>query len=309
MHGVVITAYRDFPQLASLLRALPDARVHVHLDRNAAFTQAQRRFLESLAHVVVASTYRVSWGGISHLRAIIDGVESLTQEPAIETIHILSGQDYPCRPLSTYSEIRDPHRAYFSLTAVTDQPELLRRFRTRFEFPDQDLRDPAVRAGDALSIDRQERSGNVRTTLGSMQRLYKGMVWGSLPADMARYCVKVARTDRAFMDDLVHSRIPEEFFFQTVLMNSPLAPRVSPNATTFMLWTPGRAVNSGPAVLNIGDLDQILASDKVFVRKVDSTDSAELVAALADRIGASPWSPPVERRFALWRFVAGRARR
>lgn len=286
MHGVVVTAYRDFPQLANVLAALEDAKVHLHVDQKAEFSTDQWEYLRRLPGVDVVSAHNVGWGAIAHLHAIIDGVESILRDDSVELVHVISGQDYLSRPLSEYENVRDPSLAYLSVTEVTDQPTLLHRFRTRFEFPGHDLRDPEVWAADQQSIAEHTAAGKLRETLGTMPKLFKGMIWCSLPADMARYCVEVARTDEAFMDDLHHTRIPEEFFFPTVLMNSPFSERVSRTSSHFMVWTKGRARNSGPAVLEEQDLNDILASGKVFLRKVTTEESSDLVAALAQRIGA-----------------------
>ncbi len=293
MHAALITAYKDFEQLAHLVSALSDARLHVHVDKKSLFTPDEFRWLASRRGVTVVQTYAVSWGGFSHVAAMIDGLAALSSDDRVETIHILSGQDFPIRPLAEYAETRDPRIAYVGYTKVTDQPYLLHRFQTTLEFPDQDYRDPAVRAADEASIKRRLASGEVRTGLGSYSPLYKGIIWSTLPRDMAAHVVHVAATDAAFMSDLRSTRIPEEFFLQTILMHGPFRDRVSGNNPHYVRWTPDGAGTSLPACLDEHDLETIIGSRKIFARKLESPRSAVLRQALSERLGL----PPVDLRW------------
>lgn len=65
----------------------------------------------------------------------------------------------------------------------------------------------------------------------------------------------------------------EETFYQTVLMNSPLARNVVNDNLRVILWP-------GPAVLNEKDYDNIRSRRALFARKMDGKISAKLMNML-----------------------------
>ena len=107
---------------------------------------------------------------------------------------------------------------------------------------------------------------------------YKGMVWLSLPRDAAQYAVS-SREGKKLLRRLRTTYIPEEFYFQNVFSGTAFEPRIVNRELHFSIWNePERGL---PAVLNMGDLEKMSASDCCFARKVD-VDS-ELGRALLER--------------------------
>lgn len=61
-------------------------------------------------------------------------------------------------------------------------------------------------------------------------------------------------------------------FFQTLFMNSPLAPTVSKHCLSYVDWRPPR-----PGILTMTDLPRLPATDHLLARKFDpKTDSQVL---------------------------------
>jgi hypothetical protein len=61
--------------------------------------------------------------------------------------------------------------------------------------------------------------------------------------------------------------VPDEIFFQTILMNSPHAENIINDDLRYLDW---KDRNSGsPAVLSKTDLSNLLVSQKLFARKFD----------------------------------------
>jgi hypothetical protein len=69
-----------------------------------------------------------------------------------------------------------------------------------------------------------------------------------------------------FMRFFRHAGIPDESFFQTILLNSPLAGSVVDDDLHYADWSEGR---SHPRTLGLADLDRVLASGELFARKFD----------------------------------------
>ncbi|MGN6555650.1 MAG: beta-1,6-N-acetylglucosaminyltransferase, partial [Verrucomicrobiota bacterium] len=91
------------------------------------------------------------------------------------------------------------------------------------------------------------------------------------------------------------AHIPDENFFQTLLMNSELEPSICPRTLTYVDWRP-----PFPGILTIEDLPRLHESDCLMARKFDSTVDAEIMnqldqdARLADRASAECSQPFAE---------------
>ena len=137
-------------------------------------------------------------------------------------------------------------------------------------------RDPSERTQNWVGrIDRWQDMLHIRRRLTLP---YKGMVWLSLPRDAAQYAVS-GRAGKKLLRRLRTTYIPEEFYFQNVFSGTAFEPRIVNRELHFSIWNePERGL---PAVLNMGDLEKMSASDCCFARKVD-VDS-ELGRALLER--------------------------
>jgi len=70
--------------------------------------------------------------------------------------------------------------------------------------------------------------------------------------------------------------IPDEIFFQTILMNSPIRDEIENDNLRYLDWSRQPA----PAVLQTSDLDAMTSSGKLFARKFDVTVCAAVLEAL-----------------------------
>ena len=66
----------------------------------------------------------------------------------------------------------------------------------------------------------QKKFHRTWTTIKPFHHVYKGVIWCSLPRDAASYALDFIRKKPSFLRNLSHVSIPEEFFFQTIFMNS-----------------------------------------------------------------------------------------
>lgn len=112
-----------------------------------------------------------------------------------------------------------------------------------------------------------------------INKLYKGMIWVSLQRDAMEYVNEYIKQNKKFMRDLKYTYIPEEFFFQTILMNSKFSKTIVKNNLRYIEWNARN--NIRPAILNESDYQRIVESDKIFMRKIGK-ESQELVKKIID---------------------------
>lgn len=284
MHAAAITAFKDPAMLATLVDALieRDFLVFVHIDRRSRFPAETIAAIEAKGGIV-ERRYRVVWGGYTHLLALVGLIRRAVADPRVTYVHTLSGQDYPIKSAAEIGRICDGRIFLCSEPLAETDAEIQHRFRSRkFLYPIERWRSiprPFARAVDwaqsALGIARR------RTRDFTATQIFKGLVWLSMPVEVARHTVE-SPVARRFLHDLRLSHLPEEFFFQTVIAHSPFADRIFGDELRYMDWDLRDGVR--PAVLDLRDLSALAASPALFARKFDSRKSAELI----DRLAAAP---------------------
>lgn len=277
-HVAVMTAYKDFAMLERSLRRLRlfDVDVYLHVDRKTRFTASEAAILEELCCKVL-TRYDIPWGGHEHLQAIVDLMRDavLSGEP-YGYVHTLSGQDMVVKPLEAFGDYWDG-TIYMKSIPRQEFPENVESRITHRNLLRglQAWRRPWQAADFALQK-IQELPGLGRSQLRSRTPLHKGEVWLSMPFDI---CRRIVESDEALalLHELRTTYIPEEFFFQTVIMNWQYAPRVSRRNLRYTDWHSGRG---RPAFLDDSDLRPILSSGDVFARKMSTDTSDALVTML-----------------------------
>jgi hypothetical protein len=83
------------------------------------------------------------------------------------------------------------------------------------------------------------------------------------------------------------SHISDEFFFQTMLINSPLKDTIVNNSLRYIRWSSGSYVPN-PIVLDKTYFDDMTTSDKLFARKFDLTKDAQVLDMLDAVIEQAP---------------------
>lgn len=280
-HVFLVTAYQDAPSLNRLVNQLLSyGQVLIHLDKNSSL---QVKDVETHEGVQVFKKYKVNWGSYHHLKAILFLLkEAKRLHP--DYVHVITGQDYPVvsaeafdaffaeregqnfldfEPVSDGSWLQERY-SYYWFTDCIQHPK-------SFDFRSHPVIKKFLKWQDRLGIKRQHIGGFVKN------EVYKGMAYVSLHRDAARYVVDYLSKHRAFERSLRTCLIPEEFCFQTILVNSPLRSSLVNDNLRYMDWQFRDGIS--PCVLNETDYEAIRTSGKLIMRKV-SAQSNQLIELL-----------------------------
>lgn len=206
------------------------------------------------------------------------------QDKEITYFHIISGQDFPVKNMKAFHAKFDGiDRIYMTCIGEEDFPDVVKdRLKYCVLSANLDSRKKLVRMINWMTKKVHNIFGRQRKSLGEFASIYKGMVWVSMPMNAAAYAVCYIREHPEFMADLEHTLIPEEFFFQTIFMNSEYRDRVVSDNLRYTDWS-SRNGNI-PAYLDESDYCRIANSDNYFARKMSSSISQGLVSKLIEHI-------------------------
>jgi hypothetical protein len=84
--------------------------------------------------------------------------------------------------------------------------------------------------------------------------------------------------------------VPDEHFFHTIVLNSPLKDTVVNDDLRYLEWH-HPDVAGGPAVLGRQDYKKVMTSEALFARKFDVTHDSEVLDMIDAAIGAGGRDP------------------
>lgn len=295
----LIMAY-DQPQLfGRLVAALQhdEATLYAHIDSKHD-AQPFRAAAGALPVRFVEQPVEVNWGGFSQVEAMLKLLEAAARDGHDHYI-FLSGRDYPLRSSGELVSFlaQDPDKNYinfYPLMPGSDFSQLVEVYAFRDVYPH--IRPAPLRALAKLLVRGANRLLPKRRFPAGLQP-YRGSTSWCLSAAAVAYLLAFVRQDsgRELVKFFRSVTGADEMFFQTILLNSPLAqhcagylppgqqpPRRNENKVSlhYIDWDPAR---ENPAVLDQRDLAPMQASPKFFARKFDQDRSASLLAALDQR--------------------------
>jgi Core-2/I-Branching enzyme len=278
----IVSAYKYFEQLNRLVHRLHDVGVGVfiHVDERSGAIDTLVEATRGLGNVHFLDRHPCVWGDFGHVAASLKGIEAIVRQAVrFDYVILLTGQDYP---IKTTRQIRD-----------TLQRADGRSFMNYFPLPTSEW--------EGGGLDRIQRwhvhTANRHLVLPPRgwsfpkRRFPRGFrpFGGSSYWCLAWECVwhvhQFARAHPRFVDFFRHVDVPDELFFQTVLLNSPLGERIVNDDLRHIEW---RDHTSGsPSVLTSSDFPAIQASPKLFARKFDATVDAKVLDMVDQRLLAS----------------------
>lgn len=274
MQAMIITAYQDYESLRSVVSALSRrALCFVHTDVKCPITQQQVDALNEMPNVRAIRRYKINWGSVYHLHALIDLCRMALTDARVTHLHLISAQDFPCVSADAFERFFEgDERIHMQSLVTADYPELAHRYE-HFHFMHLlNYRDMSENAQNWVGrIDRWQEKLHIRRKL-SVPR--KGLVWLSMPRAAAEHAVNAPENKR-LLRKLKFTYIPEEFYFQNAFAGTPWEERITGRGLRFSIWDePQRGL---PALLEEGDLAAIDQSGCVFCRKVNAESALSAV--------------------------------
>lgn len=275
----VVLAHRAPHQVLRLVRRLDsgDASFFVHIDKHApaAVFRPVRDGLRGIPRAQLLPRHRCAWGGFGMVSAALDGLAAAADAGPFDVAVLLSGQDYPVRPIPEIHTWLGERRgsSFLEHFAVPSERWLgggLSRF-THWHWRGRILGRYLMFPHPRLPFVRAPYRG----FLDGLAPFGGSMYWG-LSSDAVAHVLDFVRARPDYARFFRHVDVPDESFFHTILLNSRLAGTVVDDDLHYTDWS---AAQSHPRTLAVDDLDAALASGKLFARKFDDEGVLDVLDA------------------------------
>jgi len=221
----------------------------------------------------------VYWGGLSQVNATLEMIKlAFSLKIDFEYAHFLSGQDIP---VVSNIAIRNFLGKNKGLNFLDFNKLPFYRWqrsggldRVRYYWFSEKIGSKMAQVFYLL----QKAIGFKRKFFPDME-LYGGSNWWTLTREALEYIQEKGAIGTAYYRRFRYTLCPDEIYFQTLLLNSPLKQSIVSDNLRYIDWDTGP---HWPRMLNETDYETIIRSGKLFARKIDNNDN-RLVQMLAAR--------------------------
>jgi len=221
----LILVHNNFRHLDRLINALNDAdcTFFIHLDRKV----VQEYFPQYDNVEVIPERTDINWGGFSMVEATLALMKrGMEYSPDADHYVLISGVDYPVRSKEFLYQQLEKGKEYIDIAPVPVPFKPLERYE--YYYFDYDRRNlkyyhPKFLAEVLLKKLKIKRKAPFR--------VYAGTQWFALTRECVQYILTTVREDKRYMDFFLHTLVPDEAFFQTIIGNSPFLQNTAASLT------------------------------------------------------------------------------
>jgi hypothetical protein len=274
----LILAHAHPGQLSRLVNALAhkDADIYVHIDAKSD--------LADFAHLnkqpqlyFIKNRVSVFWGTYSMVSATLNSFEEILEHQIpYSHINLLSAQDYPLAPSDHIHDFlaTNADKTYMhSLYIPDDWDEAMERITT-YNFGDYKFK------GHYL-LQHAVKFLGIRRKMPRGVEPYGRSQWFTITPLCARYVIDYLNEHPRMKRFFRMSFAPDEFVFQTVLMNSPHKASLVNDNLRYIDFSNG---GYHPKTLTSGDAMTLLNSGKLYARKFDQEKSSALLEFIDEQV-------------------------
>ena len=293
--AIILLIHKDVKQAERLVNYFQGkCDIFIHVDRESDITDSDIKKMKTMPGVIdVYHKYKIHWGGFSILKTVMFMLKRAIEYSDFSYVHLLSGQDYPVKPLSLFLDKFDndneDHIACSHMPTPNADENTFRRFLFYF-FLDwfKPKTDDEIEYMWELSR-KQEKWGIRRQIFRPFLHLYFGSCWFSLTKKSIIALLDYTKRKPTFYRKMRFTFAPEEIYINTVLINIDYPEkRLSNSNFRYIKWP--KAGANHPIILKEENFEGLAKTDAFFARKVDREESSALLE-LVDKYLISEETP------------------
>lgn len=285
-HAIMIMAHKNLDHLCHLVEYFrANCDVFIHLDGKCAWKVEDIDRLSAYRQVKWVSTdYEVNWGGTSVLESEMALLQSAYAHGEYGYFHLISGQDYPVKPLDVFLDFFEKNRGkefiqYVGIPNPKWEKGTYRRFQYFYPYDWAEGRENP-RAWVREQVEMQARRGLKRPIPDEFDTLYGSSQWFSITNEAVGILLQYTTDHPAFYNRLWMTFAPEECYVATVLLNEMDMQRIVRSNCRFIRW---KFENGNrPANLGADHFRYLLQEEFLLARKMEAPYSLPLLE-LIDR--------------------------
>ena len=272
----IIMAHKEPGQIERLIKKFENFPFdfYIHLDKKT--NQEPFLYLASIPGVqFTRHRFRVRWASSSFVTALLRSIKQvLNAETKYDFISVMSGQDYPIKPVSAiYDTLQKNRNKNFICFEESEEwwSHAITRI-TKYHFADFGFRG-RYRIQFLMNRLLPERKFPLPYSFYGGPRA----MCMTLSTDCARYVERFIHSHKRLQRFIRFTWGADEFLFPTIIMNSKFRNTVVNDNFYYIDWTRG---GNNPKILTAEDFDSLRQSGKLFARKFDIKQDPDIMDLL-----------------------------
>lgn len=267
----LIITYTNPAQTARMINRMqhPDFDFYIHVD--AKFPIESHKEVAQIPNVyLIQNRVDVQWAAFSTIQAELNGLqEILNTGRSYDFISLMSGQDYPIKTAHYMQEFFEGKKGKLLLKyrAFSGEWEEGMNRVNRYHLTDFKFR-------GQYFLERLINKLVKRTDQPKGMKFYGSSMFWVISPEAAEYVLATVDRDPKMKRFFKFSWAPDEFLFQTILLNSPFASQVINENCHYYKHPPQ---TPSPKTFLLEDIDDILSSDRLYARKFDINKEPKLL--------------------------------
>ena len=290
MHAYLIIAHGKFDQLNLLLKSLDydDNDIYVHIDLKCGDI-SEKIITDGICHanIIFVDRLSVTWGDYSQIEFELRLIEAASVHD-YEYLHLLSGVDFPVKSHKYITEFFKQNSGKEFVHFEQNGYDQNEKYKVKYwyflhRYVGKVKSRESIVAAILWGLIYVQKMIGIDRTQNENYKLFKGANWFSITGDFAKYlCSQKSYIKNRFR----YTHCGDEFFLQTVLMNSRFAENLYDKSFSnnydgclrFIDWKRGN-----PYIFRKDDFEQLVNSKSLFGRKFDIDVDSEIIYKLLEK--------------------------
>jgi hypothetical protein len=278
----IVLAHKYPEQLVRLISRLQNENTSffIHIDGKTdqkIYSQIVNQ-LQNIPSVYFVKRYKCFWGDFNIIKATLEAINTLLKSNLeFDYAILLSGQDYLIKSNSYLSDfleknqkrefmefcsLHSPENKWYNQGGYYQSLKRIEWWHLHFR-------------SKHFCLEKE------RSFLPGIEP-YGGSQWWCLSKDCLKYIQEFTKQNPKFVNYFKYTFIPDELFFQTLVLNSPFQANVINDDLRYVDWdNPNPNV---PATLLKDDFAKLISSTKIFARKFDMSRDQEILNLIDQQI-------------------------
>ncbi len=273
----LIHAHKEPELLRRLIGLLASggAAVYVNLDLKSSIDPAS---LGQQARLV-ENRIDIHWGDFSQVQAVLNALAEIEAREEYDYLLYMSGQDYPVWSVERIAAFLEESRGREFIHFVPAGSGGREWTSSRYDYWHYAGSSRALAAGFRL-LRGAMRAAGLKRPVPLGLKPFAGSGWFTISRRCVRLILEFVAARPEFTDFMRRTEIPDEMFFQTIVLNSPLKDAVTGDNLRYIDWSQKLP---NPKVLEAEDFARIAASNAMLCRKLEFRSGARLMEMLDAR--------------------------
>lgn len=278
----IVLAHKYPEQLVRLISRLQteNTSFFIHIDgktEQKIYSQIVNQ-LQHIPCVHFVKRYKCFWGDFNIIKATLEAINTLIKSNIqFDYAILLSGQDYLIKSNSYLSDFlaKNPKREFMEFCSL-HSPEN--------KWYNQGGYYQSLKRIEWWHFHFRSKHFCLQKERGFLPGIepYGGSQWWCLSKDCLKYVRDFTQQNPKFVNYFKYTFIPDELFFQTIVLNSPFQANVTNDDLRYVDWdNPNPNV---PATLLKDDFEKLTSSSKLFARKFDMSRDREILNLIDQQI-------------------------